>query len=94
VANPPRLTVDNATDPLSGGTITVDGLTYVVPKNLLVTLPSIAVAWPELFNEDQSPKLPLFGTVDWQATVSSNSSRLRLSSTDASFQGLWQSSRR
>ncbi|KAH8814737.1 hypothetical protein DL96DRAFT_423323 [Flagelloscypha sp. PMI_526] len=66
------LTVTDPTDPLSGGTITVDGLTYVVPKNLLVTLPSIAVAWPELFDSSQNPKMPQFGTVSWQATVYGN----------------------
>ena len=43
------MTVD-AGGPLAGGTITVDGNVITVPENLLATLPSITVAWPELFS--------------------------------------------
>ncbi|KAJ7026500.1 hypothetical protein C8F04DRAFT_966333 [Mycena alexandri] len=64
----------NETDtdgPLAGGTITVDGMVITVPKNLLVTLPSISVAWPELF-DGETPSLPLLGSVSWEATVFGN----------------------
>ncbi|KAJ7139026.1 hypothetical protein C8R44DRAFT_727142 [Mycena epipterygia] len=59
---------------LGGGTITVNGLTITVPKarcvqNLLVTLPSISAAWPELFDYYGRPKLPLLGSVSWEAMV-------------------------
>ncbi|KAF7335652.1 hypothetical protein MVEN_02220200 [Mycena venus] len=62
----------NETDgPLAGGSITVDGMVITVPKNLLVTLPSISVAWPELF-DGETPSLPLLGSVSWEATVFGN----------------------
>ncbi|KAJ6529747.1 hypothetical protein B0H19DRAFT_1274139 [Mycena capillaripes] len=57
--------------PLAGGTITVDGMVITVPKNLLVTLPSINVAWPELF-DGETPSLPLLGSVSWEATIFGN----------------------
>lgn len=53
---------------LAGGSITVDGLVIVVPKNLLVTLPSITVARPEMFNNEVA-NLP--GGIPWDANVSS-----------------------
>ena len=53
---------------LSGGGITVDGMAIVIPENLLVTLPSINVAWPELFDSSGAALLP--GLQSWQATVS------------------------
>jgi hypothetical protein len=52
--------------PLTGGTIVVNGITIVVPDNTIATLPSIAVAWPELFTNGV-PNLP--GTQTWTATV-------------------------
>ncbi|KAI9053525.1 hypothetical protein LZ554_002480 [Drepanopeziza brunnea f. sp. 'monogermtubi'] len=65
------MTLDTAGGPLAGGTTTVDGLSIVVPKNLLATLPSIAVAWGELFKSDRTtPNLP--GTVVWEANVVGN----------------------
>ena len=54
------------TGTLSGGTITIDGIVVTVPDNLLATLPSITVAWSELF-QGGIPNLP--GTGSWQATV-------------------------
>lgn len=55
------------TGTLKGGSINVDGLAVTVPDNLLVTLPSITVAWSELFNGG-TPNLP--GSLNnWQAEV-------------------------
>lgn len=65
------MTLDSTTDPLSGGNINVDGFIIIVPKNLLVTLPSITVAWPELFVNGVA-QLP--GSVTWEAHVSQSSS--------------------
>jgi hypothetical protein len=61
---------DNPTllTPLTGGTITVNGMPVVVPDNTIVTLPAIAVAWPELFTNGV-PNLP--GQQSWTATVCS-----------------------
>lgn len=56
----------DAGGPLAGGTITVDGLVITVPKNLLVTLPSITVAWPEMFNNGVA-NLP--GSISFEANV-------------------------
>ncbi|KAJ7184710.1 hypothetical protein C8R46DRAFT_1343732 [Mycena filopes] len=70
------MTLDLEDGVLAGGTITVNNFVVTVPKNLLVTLPSISVAWSEMFtiNEDNSttPNLPLFGAVSWEATIFGN----------------------
>ncbi|KAH8832287.1 hypothetical protein DL96DRAFT_1581570 [Flagelloscypha sp. PMI_526] len=66
------MSLDGSGDPLAGGTITIDGLAYTIPKNTLVTLPSIAVAWPELFTADGQPNLPQYPTISWQAQVYGN----------------------
>ncbi|KAJ7253428.1 hypothetical protein C8J57DRAFT_624565 [Mycena rebaudengoi] len=68
------LTLNATGGVLAGGTITVDGALITVPENLLVTLPSITVAWSELF-EGGVPALPLLGSVSWQATVFGNTVR-------------------
>ncbi|KAJ7065480.1 hypothetical protein C8F01DRAFT_982165 [Mycena amicta] len=66
------MTVNNVSDPLSGGSISVNGFHITVPKNLLATLPSITVAWSELFDASGQPELPLLGSVSWEATVFGN----------------------
>ena len=48
-----------STNPLRGGTITVDGIVITIPTNLLVTLPAITVAWPELFSGTSPPGIRL-----------------------------------
>ncbi|KAJ6483816.1 hypothetical protein C8R47DRAFT_945785, partial [Mycena vitilis] len=58
-------------DVLAGGSITVKGLQIVVPQNTLVTLPSITVAWSEMF-KGTTPSLPLLGSVSWEATIYGN----------------------
>ena len=63
------MTLNNNANPLRGGTVTVDSQTIIVPDNMIVTLPGINVAWPELFNGN-TPNLPLFGTVSWDINVS------------------------
>jgi hypothetical protein len=60
------MSLDTAGGVLAGGNITVDGVTYIVPQNTLVTLPAINVAWGELF-VNGTPNLP--GGVSWQANV-------------------------
>ena len=47
----------------------MNGITIVVPDNTLATLPSIAVAWGELFTPDGAPNLPRLGQVSWEASV-------------------------
>jgi hypothetical protein len=44
--------LDSGTNPLRGGSITVDGIFVQVPENLLATLPALAVAWAELFDNN------------------------------------------
>lgn len=61
------------TDVLSGGTLLVNDINIVIPRNLLVTLPSITVSWAELFNADGTLSLPRFGTVEWEVSVSPSS---------------------
>lgn len=57
----------DAGGPLAGGSVNFDGQKIIVPKNLLATLPSITVAWGELFKNGvaNSP-----GGVSWEANVS------------------------
>ena len=43
------LNPDWGTNPLTGGTITIDGIPITVPGNLTATLPALSVAWSELF---------------------------------------------
>lgn len=66
------LTVDDPSDPLSGGTITVDSVKITVPRNLIVQLPSNYVLWSQIFNSDGTPNLPLFGQRSWETTVYAN----------------------
>ncbi|KAJ7847618.1 hypothetical protein B0H14DRAFT_3867439 [Mycena olivaceomarginata] len=61
------MTLNGTAGPLAGGTLTVNGFKITIPKNTLVTLPSITVAWSELFVNGQ-PNLPLLGSVSWEAT--------------------------
>jgi hypothetical protein len=42
-------TVDNPADVFSGGTVTVDGTRYVVPRNTLLQMPAFALTWQEVF---------------------------------------------
>jgi hypothetical protein len=66
------MTLNNASDILSGGTITFNGKTVIIPRNLLVNLPSVtAVSWTEMFTVDGKPNLPLWPTVNWEVSVSS-----------------------
>ncbi|KAJ7082331.1 hypothetical protein C8R44DRAFT_652691 [Mycena epipterygia] len=66
------MTLNAGGDVLAGGTLSVNGFNITVPKNLLVTLPSITCAWSEMFNQNGDPNLPLLGTVSWEATVFGN----------------------
>lgn len=53
---------------LRGGSITVDGLTIIIPDNTMATLPATNVAWSELFDATApfASKLPGI----WKANVS------------------------
>ena len=42
-------TVDNVNDTFSGGTITVNGTVFIVPRNTLLQMPAFALTWQEVF---------------------------------------------
>ena len=63
------MTLDAGSDPLRGGTMTVNGINIIIPAQSLITLPSITVAWPELFTSSGAPSLPQLGTVSWAVNV-------------------------
>jgi hypothetical protein len=42
-------TVDNPNDVFSGGTITMNGALFIVPRNTLLQLPAFALTWQEVF---------------------------------------------
>ncbi|KAK0488388.1 hypothetical protein EDD18DRAFT_1311319 [Armillaria luteobubalina] len=66
-------TLDNSSDILSGGTLSINNIDVIIPHNLLVNTPSLtAVAWSELFNEDGSINLPLWPEISWEAQVFAN----------------------
>ncbi|KAJ7583537.1 hypothetical protein C8J56DRAFT_791150 [Mycena floridula] len=66
-------TLNNASDVLSGGTLTLNGFTVTIPRNLLVNTPSItAIAWSELFKPDRTINLPLWPQVSWEASIFAN----------------------
>ncbi|HET9594536.1 MAG TPA: hypothetical protein VFP65_03095 [Anaeromyxobacteraceae bacterium] len=47
------------TDPLAGGTLTVNGELVIVPRNTIVLLPATAMTWKELFDKAPPPYLGL-----------------------------------
>lgn len=61
-------TVTDPSDVLSGGTLRVNDITIVIPRNLLVTLPSITVSWAELFTTDGTLNLPNL-SYGWEVSV-------------------------
>ncbi len=67
----PSGTLNNASDVLSGGTLTLNGnIELVIPRNLLVNTPSLtAVAWGEMFTPDGVLNLPLWPEISWEAQV-------------------------
>ncbi|KAJ7579234.1 hypothetical protein C8J56DRAFT_1006783 [Mycena floridula] len=66
-------TVNNASDVLSGGTLTFNNRVVIIPDNLLVNTPSLtAVAWSEMFNADGRINLPLWPQVSWEASIFAN----------------------
>ncbi|KAH0613056.1 uncharacterized protein H6S33_009436 [Morchella sextelata] len=65
-------TVNNISDILSGGTLSVNGMNIIIPRNLLVTLPSITVSWSELFTSAGALDLPRFGVTEWEVSVNAN----------------------
>src|SRR3569833_1994132 len=42
-------TVDNPGDPLSGGSMTVNGLKITIPRNTILQLPATAMSWGDVF---------------------------------------------
>jgi hypothetical protein len=48
-------TVDDPTDVFSGGTLTVDGTKYIVPRNTLLQMPAFALTWQEVFAQAPAP---------------------------------------
>lgn len=75
-------TINDASDILSGGTITVAGYDIIIPKNLLVNLPSVtAVSWGEMFKADGTINLPLWPEVSWEASVCYSPSSIHLNLT-------------
>ncbi|KAK1230375.1 hypothetical protein PQX77_006534 [Marasmius sp. AFHP31] len=65
-------TLNNASDILSGGTLTVNNQEFIIPKNLLVNTPVLtAVSWSEMFKDGQI-NLPLWPEVAWEAQIFAN----------------------
>ncbi|KAF2107626.1 hypothetical protein BDV96DRAFT_505879 [Lophiotrema nucula] len=63
------MSLDEGTDPLRGGSIEVDGIPVVIPKNTLINLPAMVPAWSELF-DGGAPHLP--GSQQYSATIAGN----------------------
>ncbi|KAF9048372.1 hypothetical protein BDZ89DRAFT_941265 [Hymenopellis radicata] len=66
-------TLNNASDILSGGTLSIDHVEFIIPRNLLVNTPSLtAVAWSEMFTEEGVLNLPLWPEISWETEVYAN----------------------
>lgn len=71
--NPTPNAKSNADPVLRGGTITVNGIVFIVPDHTIATLPAAAVAWTELFDTTATPPTPfLSGPLNWEATIFAN----------------------
>src|SRR3954447_24580801 len=53
-----KATLDNPGDVTSGGTLVVNGITIVVPRNTLFQMPATAMTWQELFALAPSSSAP------------------------------------
>jgi hypothetical protein len=47
-----------ATDALCGGTVTVNGITVRVPRNMILQMPAFAISWADLFRSAPAPYGP------------------------------------
>jgi hypothetical protein len=47
-----------ASDPLCGGTVTTNGITVVVPRNMILQMPAFAISWADLFRSAPAPYGP------------------------------------
>lgn len=63
--------MDDPDNFLSGGTITVDGILYIVPKNQILVTPNQNVVWSELW-VDGVVQMPGFPQVSWEAAIYAN----------------------
>src|SRR4051812_34527855 len=48
-------TLDNAADPFSGGTLTLNNHLIVIPRNTIFQMPATALTWTELFTQAPAP---------------------------------------
>ena len=49
------MTLDDPTDALSGGTVTVNGITVTIPRNTIVTMPAASTSMTDLFGMAPAP---------------------------------------
>jgi hypothetical protein len=47
-----------ASDPLCGGTVTVNGVTIIVPRNMILQMPAFAISWADMFRSAPAPYGP------------------------------------
>lgn len=66
-----NVTLDDSSNILSGGTITVDGITFIVPSNSMLVTPQQNVLWSELW-VDGVVQMPLWPETQWEAAVYAN----------------------
>jgi len=50
-----QATLDNPSDPFSGGTLTVNNHLIVVPRYTIFQMPATSLTWPELFTQAPAP---------------------------------------
>jgi hypothetical protein len=51
-------TVCAATDPLCGGTVTINNITVRIPRNMILQMPAFAISWADLFRSAPAPYGP------------------------------------
>jgi len=50
-----KATLDNASDPFSGGTLTMNNHVIVIPRYTILQMPATSLTWAELFNQAPAP---------------------------------------
>ncbi len=83
-------TLDNPADPKSGGTLTMNGVTMVVPANTVVQFPANTLTWAQLFDPAVSKPVydPGIGTAPVNLTIPVGATGLAMSDNASQSLGI------
>jgi hypothetical protein len=75
-------TLDNAADPTSGGTLTINGIKMIVPKNSIIQMPANTLSWADLFDPAVSAAVYDTAIVPTPITINHPAGQLGFALTD------------